>query len=106
VEILGAIVLVGATIILVFKYLCGLVFRRAMPDLKQARQGLARRLMLGLEILIVAEVLRTILRPDLEDIVLLVIIVILRIALSLSLEYELRQLPWEDDGTSERPAGG
>ena len=55
-----------------------------------ARLNLAQRLVLALEFLIAADILKTILTPTLEDMALLGSIIAIRTVLSLSIAYELR----------------
>ena len=61
-----------------------------------ARQGIGRAVLLGLEILIIADIIQTvIIDPTLESAATLGLIVLVRIVLSFSLEIELEgQLPW------------
>jgi uncharacterized membrane protein len=62
----------------------------------QARQQLGRAILLGLEILIIADIVQTItITPTVESALTLGIIVLVRILLSFSLEIELEGvLPW------------
>ena len=63
------------------------------PDL---RRDLSRCILLGLEVLIVADIVRTIIvEPTLESVAVLGIIVVIRILLSFSLEVEIDGVwPW------------
>lgn len=65
------------------------------------RQGIGRALLLGLEILVAADVIRTVaVTPTLQSVVVLGMIVVIRTFLSWSLEVELEgRWPWQ-----ERPA--
>jgi uncharacterized membrane protein len=65
----------------------------AYPDL---RRDLSRCILLGLEVLIVADIVRTIIvDPTLESVAVLGIIVVIRILLSFSLEVEIDGVwPW------------
>ena len=65
----------------------------AYPDL---RRDLGRCILLGLEVLIVADIVRTIIvDPTLDSVAVLGIIVVIRIALSFSLEAEIDGVwPW------------
>jgi uncharacterized membrane protein len=60
------------------------------------RRNLGRSILLGLEVLIVADIVRTIIvDPTLESVVVLGIIVVIRILLSFSLEVEMDGVwPW------------
>jgi len=61
-----------------------------------ARQGLGRAILLGLEILIIADIVQTItIDPTLESTIVLGVIVLVRTFLSFSLEIELEGVvPW------------
>ncbi|MBI4498171.1 MAG: DUF1622 domain-containing protein [Chloroflexi bacterium] len=63
------------------------------PALPEVRRRLGRGLVLGLEFLIGADVLRTILQPSLQEVAVLGGIILLRTVLALSLDFELRG--WE-----------
>ena len=67
--------------------------RGAYPDL---RRDLGRCILLGLEVLIVADIVRTIIvDPTLESVAVLGVIVVIRIILSFSLEVEIDGAwPW------------
>jgi uncharacterized membrane protein len=63
---------------------------------KQLRRSLGRVILLGLEVLIIADIIRTIVvEPTLESVAVLGIIVVIRIVLSFSLEVEIDGAwPW------------
>jgi len=67
------------------------------------RHALARSLMLGLEILVAADVVRTIaLEPTFENVAVLGILVMIRIALGWSLVVEIEgRWPWQTSSTKE-----
>jgi len=72
-----------------------------------ARQGVGRAILLGLEILIIADIVQTItIDPTLESAVALGVIVLVRTFLSFSLEIELEGVvPWRrcpDRGDADR----
>ncbi len=97
VEALGAgIMLVGGT----WAFLAFLV-RVSHPESRlgsyeELRRNLGRSILLGLEVLIVADLVRTIIvDPTYESVVVLGVIVVIRILLSFSLEVELDGMwPW------------
>jgi uncharacterized membrane protein len=60
------------------------------PTVSVVRSRLGRGLVLSLEIFIAADLLRSVLAPTLQDVTILALITLIRIALSLSLEHELR----------------
>ena len=65
--------------------------RRTADGIEAARLSLAQRLVLSLEFLIAADVLKTIVTPALEGMALLGGVVLIRTTLSLSIAYELRK---------------
>jgi len=64
---------------------------------QQLRENLGRVILLGLEVLIIADIVRTIVvQPSLESVAVLGIIVVIRILLSFSLEVEIDGAwPWQ-----------
>lgn len=72
------------------------------------RQRLGKSILLGLELLVAADIIRTVaVRPTLETAAVLAIIVVIRTALSFSLEVELEgRWPWarsRNDDTERAP---
>jgi uncharacterized membrane protein len=74
---------------------------------EQVRQHIGRSILLGLEILIIADIVQTItVTPTIESAVTLGIIVLVRTFLSFSLEVELDGVvPWRRSKAEGRPAG-
>ena len=73
------------------------VLRRETPQpYEDLRRNLGRSILLGLEVLIVADIVRTIIvDPTLESVAVLGVIVVIRILLSFSLEVEIEGVwPW------------
>jgi|WetSurMetagenome_2_1015567.scaffolds.fasta_scaffold769671_1 uncharacterized membrane protein len=98
IEILAVIIIVitiaAATIQFVFKR----IFRKGSPELyHKYRVGLARAILLGLEVLIAADVIRTVvLDLTFQSIAILGLLVVVRTFLSWSLEVEIdRRWPWQ-----------
>jgi uncharacterized membrane protein len=71
----------------------------------RARRDIGRAILLGLEVLIIADIVQTItIDPTLESAAVLAIIVLVRTFLSFSLEVELDGVvPWRKRRTSETP---
>ena len=65
-----------------------------------ARRMLGRGLVLALDFLIGADILRTMVAPNLEEVGVLAAVIGLRVVLSLTIEFELRYMPGNprDDG--------
>ena len=95
-EVAGVTVLVIGSLWALVR--AGLAFWRGdrVTVYERARQQVGRSILLGLEILIIADIVQTItITPPVESAVTLGIIVLVRILLSFSLEIELEGvLPW------------
>lgn len=70
------------------------------------RHGIGRAILLGLEILIVADIIRTIaIEPTFSSLGILAIIIVIRTFLSWALELELEgRWPWQQHGREPQPA--
>jgi uncharacterized membrane protein len=70
--------------------------RRTENAYEQLRQNVGRAILLGLEVLIIADIIRTIIvEPTFESVTVLGVIVVIRILLSFSLEVEIDGAwPW------------
>jgi uncharacterized membrane protein len=96
VEAVGAGIMVlgglGAFVVFVPRVLRG----ETPQPYEDLRRNLGRSILLGLEVLIVADIVRTIIvDPTLESVAVLAVIVVIRILLSFSLEVEIEGVwPW------------
>ncbi|MGH2459039.1 MAG: DUF1622 domain-containing protein [Chloroflexota bacterium] len=87
---------IGATVVVLavgsgLSPFIGYVLRlRPVPTPNEVRGRLGRGLVLSLEIFIAADLLRSALAPTLTDVIILALITLIRIALSFSIEYEMR----------------
>jgi len=90
----GGIMVVGA--LGAFLRFAGQVQRGAERSYQQLRENVGRVILLGLELLIIADIINTIVvEPSLESVGVLGIIVVIRILLSFSLEVEIDGAwPW------------
>ena len=102
-DIVRVVEAVGAGIMLVGGFGAFLIFlvRVSQPERRpgsyeELRRNLGRSILLGLEVLIVADIVRTIIvDPTYESVVVLGVIVIVRILLSFALEVEMDGMwPW------------
>lgn len=77
-------------------FLSGAVFRSdahtRSHQLNQGRLSLGRHILAGLEVLIVADLIRTVLHLSLENAMLLGLLVLIRSLIAFFLEYEIRAL--------------
>ena len=74
---------------------------------KQFRQDLGRGILLGLEFLVAADIIRTVaVTPTLESVLVLGLIVVIRTFLSLALQMEVEgRLPWQGEKTRVKEPG-
>jgi uncharacterized membrane protein len=101
-----AIVLVGAIVALV-PYVTLLVLRRATNhDYREVRKRLGRSILLGLEFLVAADIIRTVaISPTLGSVAALGVIVLIRTFLSVALQVEIEgRWPWQPEGTTKGEA--
>ena len=79
-----------------------------MGKYKQFRQDLGRGILLGLEFLVAADIIRTVaVTPTLESVLVLGLIVIIRTFLSLALQMEVEgRLPWQAEKSGMEQTGG
>jgi uncharacterized membrane protein len=109
VEAVGAGIMIfgglGAFVVFVLRARRAETVQAAYPDL---RRDLGRCILLGLEVLIVADIVRTIIvDPTLDSVAVLGIIVVIRILLSFSLEAEIDGVwPWRRRQLDSRTGPG
>lgn len=79
-----------------------------MGRYKQFRQDLGRGILLGLEFLVAADIIRTVaVTPTLESVLVLGLIVVIRTFLSLALQMEVEgRLPWQAEKSGMEQTGG
>jgi uncharacterized membrane protein len=77
------------------------------PAYRQFRESLGRAILLGLEFLIAADIIRTVSEvPSLQKVIVLAIIVLIRTFLSFTLALELEgKWPWQRGGPREQVRG-
>jgi len=104
IEILAVVLIVGGVFTYSGRYLYFRFRNRSMLSqdarYREYKHGIARWLLLGLEILVAADVIRTVaLTPTLESIATLGLLVLVRTFLSWSLEVETDgRWPWQQKG--------
>ena len=109
VEATGVAVMVVGGLIALCAAVPAVIDHARRPDAyQQLRRSLGRVILLGLEILIIGDIVRTVVvEPTLESVVVLGLIVIIRIVLSFALEVEIDgRWPWNDPhpGPPPRPS--
>jgi uncharacterized membrane protein len=95
-EVAGVGVLVVGSVLAFARFVAELFRRPPLEAYKGVRQGVGRAILLGLEVLIIADIVQTItIDPTLDSAITLGVIVLVRTFLSFSLEIELEGVvPW------------
>ena len=77
---------------------------RTTDPYRRLRQDIGRGILLGLELLVAADIIRTVaIDPTLESVSVLGLIVLIRTFLSMALQVELEgRWPWQNAGDSDR----
>ena len=103
-EIAGVVMLAVGSIVTLVRAATVLARGEHHAAYQTARQGIGRSVLLGLEVLIIADIVQTItIDPTFESAVILGLIVLVRTFLSFSLEIELEgRLPWRRSGAPEQ----
>ncbi len=99
-----AAVVIGA---LIAAFVAGWRLIHRQPDVyRQFRRFLGRSILLGLELLVAADIIRTVaVTPSLKNVAVLAAIVVIRTFLSWSLELEITgRWPWQKSQSPELPA--
>jgi len=99
IEVLGIIIIVAGIGYSLVRYLIDLLNTKdqCFDDL---RKSMAKSIIIGLEVLIAADIIASIMiKPDLNAVIVLGLIVLIRTVLSLSLQVELEgRFPWQRNG--------
>jgi uncharacterized membrane protein len=105
-EIAGVAILVVGSVLAFVSATLGLRDGGGQAAYERARQGVGRAILLGLEVLIIADIVLTItVERTFDSALTLGLIVLVRTFLSFSLEIELKgSLPWRRGSTEQRPA--
>ncbi len=108
VEVVGATILVVGALGAFVRFGNEVVRHRHQESFADLRRDLGRVILLGLEVLIIADIIGTIVvAPTLESVGILGIIVAIRVVLSFSLEVEIDGMwPWNRWRASDPPASG
>jgi uncharacterized membrane protein len=103
-EAAGVAVMVYGSVIVLAKALVAVARGGAGKVYEPARQGIGRAILMGLEILIIADIIETVtLEPTFDSALFLGTIVLVRTFLSFSLEIELKgRAPWREADAQAR----
>lgn len=94
----GVLAIIGGLVVAIVRFA---ISGRKVPDgYRQLRQDLGRGILLGLEFLVAADIIRTVaVTPTLQGVLVLAIIVVIRTFLSMALQVELEgHWPWQRSG--------
>lgn len=91
IEAIAAVMIAASIVTAVFEIVSAAIRRGIRERTTEARLRLAERLVLSLEFLIAADILKTVVTPTLEGMAVLGAVIVIRTVLSLSIAYELRR---------------
>ncbi len=107
IEVLAVIIIAGAVLVGMVRYLMHAMRGGHLIDQRFAayRLVLGRALLLGLEILVAADIIKTVvLEPSVQSVAVLGILVLIRIFLGWSLIVEMEgHWPWQGKGNADEP---
>ncbi|WP_043628469.1 DUF1622 domain-containing protein [Nonomuraea candida] len=109
IDVAGVAAIVVGTVVATCQFGHRLLVRRPPYDAYQRyRKGLGRAILLGLEFLVAADIIRTVaISPTFAGVGVLAVIVLVRTFLSFSLEVELEgRWPWQASAERTRNPGG
>ncbi|MBA2332759.1 MAG: DUF1622 domain-containing protein [Actinobacteria bacterium] len=105
VDLIGVAVLIGGLVLATVYALRRIARRDTESAYRRYRHDVGRAILLGLEILIAADIIRTVATfPELRSTVTLALIVLVRTFLSLALELEIEgRWPWQRAAAESQP---
>jgi uncharacterized membrane protein len=97
IESFGVVIIAVGSFFFIFRFLFLYLFRRTVKTFTQLRRELGKAILLGLEVLVAADIIATVsTEPTMERVLVLGLIVIIRTFLSFALEVELEgRFPWQ-----------
>ena len=104
IEVAGTAIIVIGVVVATARYLVHLALGQAEDAFRRYRSGLGRAILLGLEVLVAADIVNTVaIEPTLNSLAILAGIVAIRTFLSFSLEVEIEgRWPWQARTVSSR----
>lgn len=105
-DILGVALIAFGLLIATSRYLSAYFGNAEIDAFRRLRQDIGRAILLGLEVLVAADIIRTVaVTPTLTSIAILAGIVAIRTVLSLSLQVEVEgRFPWQQDRAKDERA--
>ncbi len=97
-EAIGVLIIFSGSLFAILQFLFRFTYKKPISYL-ELRQNVGKTILLGLEVLIAADIMATVVtEPTLKSVAVLGLIVIIRTFLSLSLQVELEgKFPWRKD---------
>ena len=97
IEIIGVITIVVGAVLALTKF----IFTKQKVEnrpYKKLRQELGKAILLGLEILVAADIIATVVtKPNIDEVLALGVIIVIRILLSFAIEVEIEgKFPWQE----------
>jgi uncharacterized membrane protein len=101
IESLGVVIIAFGSFFFIFRFLLLYWTRKKIKSFTQLRRELGKAILLGLEVLVAADIIATVsTEPTMDRVLVLGLIVIIRTFLSFALEMELEgRFPWQDRKT-------
>ncbi|MFW5819809.1 MAG: DUF1622 domain-containing protein [Bacteroidota bacterium] len=103
IELAGVIIIAGGSLFFLMKFLVFLL-RDGQASYTKLRHDLGKAILLGLEILVAADIIATVsTEPTMSSVLVLGVIILIRTFLSFSLQAELEgKFPWQRKNDSDR----
>jgi len=103
VDAVGVLIILIGVAVSTIQYLLALA-RKRQHSYRSYRHALGRAILLGLEVLIAGDIIRTVaIKPTLDSVLVLAVIVLIRTFLSITLELELHgRWPWAQESRNAR----
>ena len=97
IESLGVIIIAAGSFFFIFRYLIVYLVKSRLRPFAKLRRELGNAILLGLEVLVAADIIATVsTEPTMENVLVLAAIVAIRTFLSFALEVELHgRFPWQ-----------
>ena len=97
IESLGVVIIAAGSFFFIFRYLWNLIIKHSLKPFIELRRELGKAILLGLEVLVAADIVATVsTEPTMDNVLVLAAIVLIRTFLSISLEVELDgRFPWQ-----------
>lgn len=99
-DVIGVVLIAFGLVISAGRYLSARFGSTEIDAFRRLRQDIGRAILLGLEVLVAADIIRTVaVTPTVESVLILAGIVAIRTVLSISLQVEVEgRFPWQGDG--------